>query len=119
MTNKRARLKDLDLSGSDVFFDSAKEKKDEEKAKNKEPETKVMDNEPDPEQFSPSKPVRATFYFYPEQLDELEEIRLQIRRDHKIKTDKSSIVRIAVSEALTNYRKNKDNNILKKNLQTS
>jgi hypothetical protein len=119
MAKKQARLNDL--TGSDVFFGSTPSKRETTKTvkkKKEKPAIKEPVEEPKIAQSPTPKLIRATFYFFPDQLDDLEEIRLQIKRDHKIKTDKSSIVRIALSEIIENYRKNKNNNALKAKLQS-
>jgi len=110
MTKKRARVGDL--TGSKVFFSESPEDKDE---KNE----VVTETSPEPKKNKvDEKLVRATFYFYPDQLDQLEEIRLQLRKDYKIKTDKSSIVRTAITEVMNNYYDNKKDSILKNKLQS-
>lgn len=56
--------------------------------------------------------VKFTFYFDAAQLDDLDELRLTLRKEHKIKIDKSAIVRLAVDKLIEDFKKNKKSSAL-------
>lgn len=138
MSRKRVRIKDL--AGSEAFFtqmlpteeksediisisDDQEQKENTETIDQKEKEIEEfiekfekLQKSQEFEEFdrnnaSPMK-VRCTFYFTPEQLKDLEETRLQLLLEYGIKTDKSNIVRIALSELLNDFKNNGENSLL-------
>lgn len=56
---------------------------------------------------APQKLIKFTFYFNESQLNDLDEVRLKLRKEHGIKIDKSSIVRLAVDRLVEDFQKNR------------
>lgn len=52
-----------------------------------------------------STTTKFTFYFSLKQLDDLDDARIKLKREHGIKTDKSAIVRLALDNLLDDFNK--------------
>lgn len=88
--SKKARVKG---KGADIFFS--------------EDETKETE-----EQRSEDLTTKATFYFTQSQLDALEKAVFLLSQEHRIKTNKSEIMRIACEEITKDFLENRKDSAL-------
>lgn len=92
MTPKRPKIKGR---GVEIFFNNKPAKQQTGKP------VRQQTSKPTNQQISTSK---ATFYFSPTQLKDLELTRATLKHDYNIKVDKSQIVRLAVEDILKDFK---------------
>jgi len=61
--------------------------------------------------------TKATFYFTQSQLDALEKAVFVLRQEHRIKTNKSEVIRIALDELIKEFEENQKESALLKRLE--
>ena len=60
---------------------------------------------------------KATFYFRPYQLEDLEDVRHALRRQHGIKADKSQIMRAALDAVVEDFQEKQEEGVLARMLR--
>ena len=60
--------------------------------------------------------IKATFYFTQTQIDALEKAVFALRQEHRIKTNKSEVMRIALDEIIRKFEENQSDSALLKRL---
>lgn len=96
--SKKERVKG---KGADIFF-SEDQTEETEEAKEEQSEELV---------------TKATFYFTQSQLDALEKAVFLLSQEHRIKTNKSEIMRIALEEITKDFLENRSLSALLKRLK--
>lgn len=99
--SKKERVKG---KGADIFF-SDEQAEETEKTEDKEQQSEVT---PD---LSLGQ-TKATFYFQKSQLDALEKAVFLLSQEHRIKTNKSEIMRIACEEMVNDFLENRKDSAL-------
>jgi len=90
----------LNFIGADIFF-SEEETEETEEASEEQSEDLVK---------------KATFYFTKSQLDALEKAVFLLKQEHRIKTNKSEVMRIAPEEVTKDFLENRRDSALLKRL---
>ncbi|MDD4877364.1 MAG: hypothetical protein PHQ86_09655 [Dehalococcoidales bacterium] len=88
------------LPGTDILFGT--KSKEEEKV----PKVSQSSNESLPIKFAPvseSEPVKFTFYFPPQLLEDLEVAKFRLRMEKRLKVSKSDIVNAALRYAMKDF----------------
>jgi hypothetical protein len=96
--SKKERVKG---KGADIFF-SDEQAEETEEAEEKQAEELV---------------TKATFYFTQSQLDALEKAVFLLSQEHRIKTNKSEVMRIALEEITKDFLENRSLSALLKRLK--
>jgi acyl-CoA reductase-like NAD-dependent aldehyde dehydrogenase len=96
--SKKERVKG---KGADIFFS----------------EEQAEETEEAEEEQSEELVTKATFYFTQSQLDALEKAVFLLSQEHRIKTNKSEIMRIACEEMVNDFLENRLNSALLKRLK--
>lgn len=86
--SKKQRVKG---KGAEIFFSKDQEETDEQ---------------------SEELATKATFYFTQSQLDALEKAVFQLKQEHRIKTNKSEVMRIALDELIKEFEENQKDSAL-------
>ena len=86
--SKKERVKG---KGADIFFSKDQEETDEQ---------------------SEELATKATFYFTQSQLDALEKAVFVLRQEHRIKTNKSEVMRIAIESLIKEFEENQKDSAL-------
>jgi len=60
--------------------------------------------------------IKATFYFTQSQIDALEKAVFALRQEHRIKTNKSELMRIAIESLIKEFEENQKESALLKRL---
>jgi len=92
MAKKRARVKG---KGADIFFSEES------------PTAQQDAGVPASEEL-----IKGTFYFTQQQLDALERAVFLLRQEHRIKTNKSEVMRVALSYIVKDLEQNQGNSVL-------
>ena len=101
--SKKARVKG---KGAEIFFSEDVEKEDAQ------PEVTTPEDFRD---LADTELIKATFYFTQTQIDALEKAVFALRQEHRIKTNKSEVMRIALDEIIKEFEENqKDSALLKR-----
>ena len=89
---KRARVKG---KGADIFFSSDSQTAQQDAL------TKASE-----------ELIKGTFYFTQQQLDALERAVFVLRQEHRIKTNKSEVMRVALDRIVKDLEQNQGNSVL-------
>ena len=96
--SKKERVKG---KGADIFFSEDKEETEEQSR-----DAEVQSN------FIEELATKATFYFTQSQLDALEKAVFLLSQEHRIKTNKSEVMRIACEEMVNDFLLNRKDSAL-------
>jgi len=99
--SKKERVKG---KGADIFFSEDKEETEEQSDLSARAQAGEL-------------ATKATFYFTQSQLDALEKAVFVLRQEHRIKTNKSELMRIALSELISDFFENSKDSALLKRLE--
>lgn len=122
--SKKARVKG---KGAEIFFSEDVEKEDAqpevttpENARGRLVEALTPHVQPlssiDFRDLADTELIKATFYFTQTQIDALEKAVFALRQEHRIKTNKSEVMRIALDEIIRKFEENQSDSALLKRL---
>ena len=106
--SKKERVKG---KGADIFFSENQGERAVALPRLEETEEQSRDAEVQ-SNFIEELATKATFYFTQSQLDALEKSVFLLKQEHRIKTNKSEIMRIACEEMVTDFLENRKDSAL-------